>query len=152
MFDSWFGPNAVTYRKLNGMSDDWGTGVNVCTMVFGNMGEGCGTGVAFTRNPNTGENVLYGEYLENAQGEDVVAGIRTPVKIAELQQANAEVYDQFLQVAKTLETHYRDMQDLELTVERGHLWMLQTRTGKRTARAAIKIAVDQAKRGSHHQG
>ena len=104
VFDSWFGPNAVTYRKLNGMSDDWGTGVNVCTMVFGNMGKGSGTGVAFTRNPNTGENVLYGEYLENAQGEDVVAGIRTPLKIAELQQANGAVYAQFLEVAKTLET------------------------------------------------
>jgi pyruvate,orthophosphate dikinase len=144
VFQSWFGPNATTYRRLNKMSDDWGTGVNVCTMVFGNMGDDSGTGVAFTRNPNTGENDLYGEYLANAQGEDVVAGIRTPLKIAELATANPAIYAQFLEVAKGLERHYRNMQDLEFTVERGKLWMLQTRSGKRTARAAIKIAVDQA--------
>ena len=147
VFNSWFGPNASTYRRLNGMSDDWGTGVNICTMVFGNMGDDSGTGVAFTRNPNTGEKVLYGEYLTNAQGEDVVAGIRTPVPIAELQRSNSAIYDQFSKVAEMLENHYRDMQDLELTVEKGRLWMLQTRTGKRTARAAIKIAVDQAQEG-----
>jgi len=142
VFDSWFGPNATTYRRHNNMSDDWGTGVNICTMVFGNMGEDSGTGVAFTRDPNTGEKRLYGEYLPNAQGEDVVAGIRTPVKISELEKANPEIYRQFLEVATGLENHYRDMQDLEFTFERGKLWMLQTRTGKRTARAAIKIAVD----------
>ena len=147
VFNSWFGPNAVTYRRINKMSDDWGTAVNVCTMVFGNMGENSGTGVAFTRNPNDGTNALYGEYLENAQGEDVVAGIRTPLKIAQLQQTAPEIYTQFLDVAKMLESHYRDMQDLEFTVERGKLYMLQTRTGKRTARAAIKIAVDQANEG-----
>jgi len=147
VFDSWFGANATTYRRLNKMSDDWGTGVNICTMVFGNMGDDSGTGVAFTRNPNTGEKSLYGEYLVNAQGEDVVAGIRTPLKITDLEQRNPEIYEQFSGVAEMLERHYRDMQDLELTVEKGHLWILQTRTGKRTARAAIKIAVDQVDEG-----
>jgi len=147
VFDSWFGERAVTYRRINKISDDWGTAVNIVTMVFGNMGEDSGTGVAFTRNPNTGEKQLYGEYLQNAQGEDVVAGIRTPVKIAELEQANPAIYQQFVEVAEMLERHYRDMQDLEFTVERGKLWMLQTRTGKRTARAAIKIAVDMANEG-----
>ncbi len=147
VFDSWFGPNAVTYRRHNNMADSWGTAVNICTMVFGNMGDNSGTGVAFTRNPNTGDKALFGEYLENAQGEDVVAGIRTPLKIAELEARNPEVYKQFLDVAMMLEKHYRDMQDLEFTVERGKLYMLQTRNGKRTARAAIKIAVDQANEG-----
>jgi len=147
VFDSWFGDNATEYRRHNNLSDDWGTGVNVCTMVFGNMGGVSLTGVAFTRNPSTGQKELYGEYLENAQGEDVVAGIRTPVKIAELAKSQPAIYEQFLQLAEGLEKHYRDMQDLEFTVERGHLWMLQTRTGKRTARAAIKIAVDQANEG-----
>ncbi|MBM3189797.1 MAG: pyruvate, phosphate dikinase, partial [Chloroflexi bacterium] len=147
VFDSWFGPNATTYRRINKLSDDWGTGVNVCTMVFGNMGDDSGTGVAFTRDPSTGEKRLYGEYLANAQGEDVVAGLRTPVKIAELEKSNPEIYRQFLQLAEMLERHYRDMQDLEFTVEKGHLWMLQTRSGKRTARAAIKIAVDMANEG-----
>ena len=147
VFDSWFGDNAKTYRRINKMSDDWGTGVNVCTMVFGNMGDDSSTGVAFTRNPNTGDNSLYGEYLVNAQGEDVVAGIRTPVSIAELETANAVIYNEFLQLAKMLEKHYRNMQDLEFTIEKGKLWMLQTRTGERTARAAIKIAVDQANAG-----
>ncbi len=142
VFRSWFGPNATTYRRHNDMSDEWGTGVNICTMVFGNMGENSGTGVAFTRNPNTGEQRLFGEYLANAQGEDVVAGIRTPMQIAELANANPEVYRQFEDLAHRLERHYRDMQDLEFTIERGKLWMLQTRSGKRTARAAIKIAVD----------
>lgn len=142
VFASWFGPNATTYRRLNNLPDDWGTAVNVCTMVFGNMGEDSGSGVAFTRNPITGEPELYGEYLINAQGEDVVSGARTPMPIAELQRVNPEIYEQFQEVARMLERHYRDMQDLELTVERGKLWMLQTRTGKRTARASVKIAVD----------
>ncbi|MBN1399330.1 MAG: pyruvate, phosphate dikinase [Anaerolineae bacterium] len=147
VFGSWFGPNARTYRRLNRLSDDWGTGVNICTMVFGNMGDDSGTGVAFTRNPNTGENTLYGEYLANAQGEDVVAGVRTPLAISELEKTNPSIYNQFVETAEMLERHYRDMQDLEFTVEKGKLWMLQTRTGKRTARAAIKIAVDQANEG-----
>ncbi|MCD6518754.1 MAG: pyruvate, phosphate dikinase [Anaerolineae bacterium] len=147
VFDSWFGEKAVTYRRLNNMSDEWGTAVNIVTMVFGNMGEDSGTGVAFTRNPNTGEKELYGEYLPNAQGEDVVAGIRTPIKIAELERRHPEIYKQFAQVAEMLERHYRDMQDVEFTVERGRLWILQTRTGKRTARAAIKIAVDMVNEG-----
>ncbi len=147
VFDSWHGPNAATYRRHHKLPDDWGTAVNVCTMVYGNMGEDSGTGVAFTRNPNTGENAMYGEYLANAQGEDVVAGIRTPVKIAELAKTNPAIYEQFLGLAHMLEKHYRDMQDLEFTVERGRLWMLQTRSGKRTARAAIKIAVDQVSEG-----
>jgi pyruvate,orthophosphate dikinase len=147
VFNSWFGAKASTYRRINKLPDTWGTAVNVCTMVFGNMGDDSGTGVAFTRHPNTGENVLFGEYLSNAQGEDVVAGIRTPMKIAELERINPEIYQQFLGVARMLEKHYRDMQDLELTVERGKLWMLQTRSGKRTARAAIKIAVDQVNEG-----
>ena len=147
VFNSWYGEKAVTYRRLNKLPDIWGTAVNICTMVFGNMGDDSGTGVAFTRNPNTGERVLFGEYLENAQGEDVVAGIRTPLKIAELEKANPQIYKQFVQVAEMLERHYRDMQDLEFTVERGKLWMLQTRSGKRTARAAVKIAVDMQAEG-----
>jgi pyruvate,orthophosphate dikinase len=147
VFNSWYGDKAMTYRRLNKLPDNWGTAVNVCTMVFGNMGDDSGTGVAFTRNPNTGEYVLYGEYLANAQGEDVVAGIRTPLKIAELAKAQPAIYNQFVEVAKGLERHYRDMQDLEFTVERGKLYMLQTRSGKRTARAAIKIAVDQVNEG-----
>jgi len=147
VFDSWFGDNATTYRRQHGLSDEWGTAVNVCTMVFGNMGDDSGSGVAFTRNPSTGEKELYGEYLVNAQGEDVVAGIRTPLKIAELAQSNPAIYDQFAQVAEMLERHYRDTQDVEFTFEKGRLWILQTRTGKRTARAAIKIAVDQANEG-----
>ncbi len=147
VFDSWFGPNATTYRRLNNMSDDWGTAVNVVTMVFGNMGEDSGTGVVFTRNPSDGTNELYGEYLVNAQGEDVVAGIRTPLDIQELERVNPEIYEQLQEVTDQLEQHYRDMQDVELTVEKGKLWILQTRTGKRTARAAIKIAVDMANEG-----
>ena len=147
VFDSWFGDNATEYRRHNNLPDHWGTGVNVCTMVFGNMGDDSGSGVAFTRNPSTGEKELYGEYLMNAQGEDVVAGIRTPLKIAELAASNPAIYDRFAQVAEMLERHYRDMQDVEFTFEKGRLWILQTRTGKRTARAAIKIAVDQANEG-----
>ncbi|MDY7041151.1 MAG: PEP/pyruvate-binding domain-containing protein, partial [Chloroflexota bacterium] len=136
VFDSWYGKRAVDYRNFHKIPHDWGTGVNVVTMVFGNMGDDSGTGVAFTRDPATGEAVLYGEYLQNAQGEDVVAGIRTPKKIAELEQDMPQVYKQFVEVADMLEKHYRDMQDMEFTVERGKLWMLQTRTGKRTAAAA----------------
>ncbi len=147
VFGSWMGKRAVDYRRINKIPDDLGTAVNVVTMVFGNMGEDSGTGVAFTRNPSTGENELYGEYLANAQGEDVVAGIRTPVKISELKEKNPAVYEQFRKIARQMEKHYRDMQDLEFTVERGKLYMLQTRAGKRTARAAVKIAVDMVREG-----
>ncbi len=142
VFGSWMGKRAVDYRRINKIPDTLGTAVNVCTMVFGNMGDDSGTGVAFTRSPATGEDALYGEYLINAQGEDVVAGIRTPMKIAELKQKNVKVYNEFRAIARRMEKHYREMQDLEFTVERGKLYMLQTRTGKRTARAAVKIAVD----------
>lgn len=147
VFDSWMGRRAVDYRNFHKLPHDWGTAVNVVTMVFGNMGFDSGTGVAFTRDPATGEKVLYGEYLLNAQGEDVVAGIRTPKKIAELKNDMPEVYEQFARMADLLEKHYRDVQDLEFTIERGKLWMLQTRSGKRTARAAVKIAVDMVREG-----
>ncbi|MDH7473532.1 MAG: pyruvate, phosphate dikinase [Anaerolineae bacterium] len=147
VFDSWYGKRAVDYRNFHKIPHDWGTAVNVVTMVFGNMGDDSGTGVAFTRDPATGEKVLYGEYLQNAQGEDVVAGIRTPKKIAELEKDMPEVYEQFVKVAEMLEKHYRDMQDMEFTVERGKLWMLQTRSGKRTAAAAVKVAVDMVREG-----
>jgi len=147
VFDSWYGKRAVDYRNYNKIPHDWGTAVNIVTMVFGNMGEDSGTGVAFTRRPDTGESVMYGEYLSNAQGEDVVAGIRTPMQISELEQIMPEVYGQFSKVAAMLESHYRDMQDMEFTVERGKLWMLQTRTGKRTAQSAVKIAVDMVAEG-----
>jgi pyruvate,orthophosphate dikinase len=147
VFNSWNGERAIAYREHEGLPHDWGTAVNVQTMVFGNLGDKSGTGVAFTRDPATGERHLYGEYLENAQGEDVVAGIRTPMKIAQLQDVMPEIYSQFSQVAQQLEDHYRDMQDLEFTVEQGKLWMLQTRTGKRTAAAAVKIAMDLAYEG-----
>jgi pyruvate,orthophosphate dikinase len=147
VFKSWNGKRAVDYRNAAGISHDLGTAVNVQTMVFGNMGENSGTGVAFTRNPSTGERKLFGDYLMNAQGEDVVAGIRTPTPIAALEQENAAVYAQFVEIASKLERHYREMQDVEFTIERGKLWMLQTRDGKRTARAAIRIAVEMAKEG-----
>ena len=147
VFSSWNNRRAIDYRNYHGIPHTLGTAVNVQAMVFGNMGANSGTGVAFTRNPNTGEKALYGEYLLNAQGEDVVAGIRTPQKIAVMQQELPEVYNQFKQIAERLERHYRDMQDLEFTVERGKLWMLQTRTGKRTAQAAVKIAVDMVEEG-----
>ena len=147
VFDSWFGAPAMAYRNAEGLAHDWGTAVNVVTMVFGNMGEGSGTGVAFTRNPSTGENKLYGEYLMNAQGEDVVAGIRTPSQIAEMEEEFPENYKLFLQFCDLLEHHYRNMQDMEFTIEQGKLWMLQTRTGKRTAAAAVKIAVDMVSEG-----
>ena len=142
VFRSWDNPRAIYYRRMNDIPGDWGTAVNVQSMVFGNMGETSGTGVAFTRNPSTGEKKLYGEYLLNAQGEDVVAGIRTPQPISTLEQAMPEVYKQFVDIAQKLEAHYRDMQDMEYTIEEGKLYMLQTRNGKRTAAAALKIAVD----------
>ncbi len=147
VFDSWFGKRAHDYREFNKIPHDLGTAVNVVTMVFGNMGDDSGTGVAFTRDPNTGERALYGEYLTNAQGEDVVAGVRTPDKISQMRDAMPEVYTQFEEIAQRLEGHYRDMQDLEFTIERGTLYMLQTRSGKRTAPAAIKIAVDMVNEG-----
>jgi pyruvate,orthophosphate dikinase len=147
VFDSWFGKRAHDYREFNKIPHDLGTAVNVVTMVFGNMGDDSGTGVAFTRDPNTGERALYGEYLTNAQGEDVVAGVRTPEKISHMRDAMPDVYAQFDEIAQRLERHYRDMQDLEFTIERGTLYMLQTRSGKRTAPAAIKIAVDMVAEG-----
>ncbi|HKX18251.1 MAG TPA: pyruvate, phosphate dikinase [bacterium] len=142
VFDSWNGRRAIDYRNSQKIPHDLGTAVNVQTMVFGNMGKDSATGVAFTRNPATGEKALYGEYLPNAQGEDVVAGIRTPHPIGQLHSEMPAVYKQFLKVAQMLERHYKDVQDLEFTVERGTLWMLQTRSGKRTAQAAVKTAVD----------
>ncbi len=142
VFRSWDNPRAIYYRRMNDIPGDWGTAVNVQSMVFGNMGETSGTGVAFTRNPSTGEKKLYGENLLNAQGEDVVAGIRTPEPISHLQEQMPDVYQQFVDIATKLEAHYRDMQDMEYTIERGKLYMLQTRNGKRTAAAALKIAVD----------
>ncbi|MFQ9680711.1 MAG: pyruvate, phosphate dikinase, partial [Ruthenibacterium lactatiformans] len=142
VFRSWDNPRANVYRRMNEIPYDWGTAVNVQSMVFGNSGENSGTGVAFTRNPATGEKALFGEYLINAQGEDVVAGIRTPSPISHLKDQMPEVYDQFVTIATKLENHYRDMQDMEFTIEDGKLYMLQTRNGKRTAAAALKIAVD----------
>lgn len=142
VFRSWDNPRAIVYRRLNDIPSDWGTAVNVQEMVYGNMGEDSGTGVAFTRDPSTGEKKLYGEFLMNAQGEDVVAGIRTPQSIDKLKETNPEAYNQFVEIADKLENHYRDMQDMEFTIERGKLFMLQTRNGKRTAQAALKIAVD----------
>ncbi|MCR4418601.1 MAG: pyruvate, phosphate dikinase [Clostridia bacterium] len=147
VFNSWNNQRAVVYRRLNKIPDDLGTAVNVQTMVFGNLGPDSGTGVAFSRDPSTGEKKIYGEYLINAQGEDVVAGIRTPKPLAELEKDMPEIYRQFLDISGRLEQHYREMQDMEFTVERGKLYMLQTRTGKRTARAAVKIAVDMVKEG-----
>ena len=147
VFRSWENPRAIVYRRLNDIPSDWGTAVNVQEMVYGNMGNDSGTGVAFTRDPSTGEKRLYGEFLMNAQGEDVVAGIRTPESIDKLNETNPEVYNQFVRIAETLEKHYRDMQDMEFTIERGKLFMLQTRNGKRTAQAALKIAVDLVNEG-----
>jgi pyruvate,orthophosphate dikinase len=142
VFNSWNNQRAITYRKLNQIPGDWGTAVNVQSMVFGNMGDDCATGVAFTRNPSNGEHRFFGEYLPNAQGEDVVAGIRTPLPITELQESMPEVYAQLEDVYKKLEGHYRDMQDIEFTIQSGKLYLLQTRTGKRTGFAAVKIACD----------
>ncbi|GLI37435.1 pyruvate, phosphate dikinase [Geobacter hydrogenophilus] len=157
VFGSWMNQRAITYRRLNGIPADWGTAVNVQSMVYGNMGNDCATGVAFTRDPSTGENYFYGEYLVNAQGEDVVAGIRTPQPINRANSKDAtlpameevlpECYQQLVQIRGILEKHYRDMQDIEFTIEKGKLFMLQTRNGKRTAKAAIKVAVDMVKEG-----
>ncbi|WP_028459165.1 pyruvate, phosphate dikinase [Chloroflexus sp. Y-396-1] len=147
VFRSWNGRRAVDYRRVNKIPDNLGTAVNVQAMVFGNMGNDSATGVAFTRNPSTGDPEIFGEYLVNAQGEDVVAGIRTPQPISKLAQEMPEVYAQFHEIAKQLERHYKDMQDVEFTIERGKLWMLQTRTGKRTGAAAVKIAVDMVREG-----
>ncbi|MFA5719845.1 MAG: pyruvate, phosphate dikinase [Acholeplasmataceae bacterium] len=148
VFRSWDNPRANTYRRLNHIPYSWGTAVNVQTMVFGNMGMDCGTGVAFSRNPSNGDNELYGEYLFNAQGEDVVAGVRTPKPIAKLKEESPEIYQQFHDIAEKLEHHYKDMQDLEFTIERDKLYILQTRSGKRTAQAAVKIAIDFVKEGT----
>ncbi len=142
VFRSWNNPRAIYYRRMNDIPGSWGTAVNVQAMVFGNMGDTSGTGVAFSRNPSTGEAKLYGEYLMNAQGEDVVAGVRTPLTIDQLKEQNPEVYEQFCQIVGRLEKHYRDMQDMEFTIEEGKLYMLQTRNGKRTAAAALKVACD----------
>src|SRR5438046_5787380 len=144
VFNSWMGRRAIDYRRVNRIPDSLGTAVNVQAMVFGNMGQDSGTGVAFTRNPSTGQKVLYGEYLLNAQGEDVVAGTRTPNPISQLKKELPEVYEEFASITRLLEQHYHDMQDCEFTIERGKLWMLQTRTGKRTGAAAVRIAVDMA--------
>ena len=156
VFSSWINTRAITYRKLHNIPQEWGTAVNVQAMVFGNMGDTSATGVAFTRNPSTGEKKLYGEFLVNAQGEDVVAGIRTPQDLTEdariaagseapsLEALMPEAYAEFVETANKLEAHYKDMQDLEFTIERGKLWMLQTRSGKRTAKAALRIAVEMA--------
>ncbi|OYX03576.1 MAG: pyruvate, phosphate dikinase, partial [Rhizobiales bacterium 32-66-8] len=159
VFGSWMNQRAITYRRLHSIPESWGTAVNVQAMVFGNMGETSATGVAFTRNPSTGEHALYGEFLVNAQGEDVVAGIRTPQDLTEkarkeagsdkpsMEAALPEAFREFERISNVLENHYRDMQDLEFTVEKGKLWMLQTRSGKRTAKAALRIAVELAAEG-----
>ncbi len=147
VFESWNNPRAITYRKLNGIDESWGTAVNVQTMVYGNRGDNSGTGVAFTRNPSTGEKRFFGEYLINAQGEDVVAGIRTPDFIDTLENRIPEAYKQLVDICQTLEAHFKDMQDIEFTIQEGKLYMLQTRTGKRTAAAAMKIATDMVSEG-----
>src|SRR5947209_10185282 len=144
VFDSWDNPRAQVYRHAHAIPDDLGTAVNVVQMVFGNKGDTSGTGVCFTRDPSTGEKIFYGDYLVNAQGEDVVAGIRTPMPLREMQKTMPKVYGQLEKVRVKLEKHYRDMQDMEFTVEDGRLYMLQTRTGKRTPSAAFRIAVDMA--------
>ncbi len=147
VFHSWNNDRAIIYRNLNKIDHDLGTAVNIQSMVFGNMGNDSGTGVAFTRNPSTGENLLYGEFLTNAQGEDVVAGIRTPRPIAQLQQEMPELFQEFVRIARLLEGHYKNMQDIEFTIERGRLYILQTRNGKRTAQASVRIAYELAQEG-----
>ncbi|MFA5517097.1 MAG: pyruvate, phosphate dikinase [Desulfuromonadales bacterium] len=156
VFGSWMNPRAITYRKLNNIPAEWGTAVNVQSMVFGNMGDDCATGVAFTRNPSTGENIFFGEFLVNAQGEDVVAGIRTPQPIKKsqgdgtlpsMEEVMPKSYEQLMKIQDVLEKHYRDMQDIEFTIEKSKLYMLQTRNGKRTAKAAVRIAVEMVKEG-----
>ena len=147
VFRSWNNERAIIYRNMHGIDHNLGTAVNVQAMVFGNMGDDCGTGVAFTRDPATGENVMLGEFLMNAQGEDVVAGIRTPNPISKLEEINKDIYDEFMELSNKLENHYHDMQDIEFTIEKGKLYMLQTRNGKRTATAALRIAVEQVNEG-----
>ena len=147
VFLSWHTPRAIVYREMNNIDEHMGTAVCVQAMVFGNFGETSGSGVAFTRNPSTGEDIFFGEYLTNAAGEDVVAGIRTPEPISHLQDTMPEVYQQLFDTQALLERHYRDMQDLEFTVQEGKLYMLQTRSGKRTGRAAVKVAVDMVNEG-----
>lgn len=147
VFGSWQADRAITYRRLENIPGDWGTAVNVQSMVYGNMGDDCATGVAFTRDPSTGENTFYGEFLTNAQGEDVVAGVRTPEPVERLKSRQPEAYQTLEDIYQTLENHYRDMQDIEFTVQQSKLWMLQTRNGKRTAAAAVKIAVDMVNEG-----
>ncbi len=147
VFKSWMNERAIVYRKMNNIPEEWGTAVNVQEMVYGNMGDNSGTGVAFTRNPVTGEKILYGDYLINAQGEDVVAGVRTPNDISTLKEVMPEVYNEFLEISDKLEKHYRDMQDMEFTIERGKLYILQTRSGKRTAKSAIKIVTSLVNEG-----
>ncbi len=147
VFRSWNNPRAIVYRKLNDIAHNLGTAVNIQSMVFGNMGETSGTGVAFTRNPATGENKLFGEFLMNAQGEDVVAGIRTPQNISTLADVMPAVFDEFVKITHILEGHYKDMQDIEFTIENERLYILQTRNGKRTAAAAINVAVDLVEAG-----
>ncbi len=147
VFGSWNNERAIVYRRQYNYPHDWGTAANICSMVFGNMGDDSGTGVAFTRDPATGEKVFYGEYLINAQGEDVVAGIRTPKKIAEMEKDMPVVYKELLQIRETLENHYRNVQDIEFTIQKGKLWMLQTRNGKRTGFAAVRFAVDFVEEG-----
>ncbi|MCG9894305.1 MAG: pyruvate, phosphate dikinase, partial [Fimbriimonadaceae bacterium] len=147
VFRSWNNDRAIVYRRKEKISDDIGTAVNVQAMVYGNAGDDCGTGVAFTRDPSTGENILYGEYLMNAQGEDVVAGVRTPVPISELEKQNPAIYKEFTDTCDKLEHHYKDIQDLEFTIQHGKLFMLQCRSGKRTGAAAVKIAVDMVEEG-----
>ena len=147
VFRSWDNPRANVYRRDNDIPYSWGTAVNVQMMAFGNMGDDSGSGVAFTRNPATGENKFFAEVLMNAQGEDVVAGVRTPMEIDEIKKTLPDIYDQLIGIANKLEDHYRDMQDMEFTIEHGKLYMLQTRNGKRTARAALKIANDLVKEG-----
>src|SRR5207253_239223 len=159
VFGSWMNDRAVVYRRQYGFPAEWGTAANICSMVFGNMGDDCATGVAFTRDPSTGEDVFYGEYLVNAQGEDVVAGIRTPQhltikgklaqksKLPAMEETMPAVFKQLETIRTKLESHYRDMQDIEFTVQSGKLYMLQTRNGKRTAAAALRIAVSMVKEG-----
>ncbi|RYG28965.1 pyruvate, phosphate dikinase, partial [bacterium] len=147
VFRSWNNDRAIIYRRKEKIDDAIGTAVNVQAMVFGNMGDDCGTGVAFTRNASTGENVVFGEYLINAQGEDVVAGVRTPLPLEEMQEQNPPIYNEFVGICKTLEGHYKDMQDIEFTIERNKLYILQCRSGKRTGTAAVKIAVDRVNEG-----
>ncbi|MBX9769325.1 MAG: pyruvate, phosphate dikinase, partial [Bdellovibrionales bacterium] len=147
VFESWHNPRAKTYRGLHGIPESWGTAINIQSMVFGNLGEDSATGVAFTRNPSTGEKKFYGEFLVNAQGEDVVAGIRTPVPISELKKVMPQAYQELETIYLKLESHYRDMQDIEFTIEQNRLWMLQTRNGKRTAHASLQVALDMVKEG-----